>query len=96
MISAYTGLPTISGWFVHEWLWRGSSEVPQAKVAEITEIYTTPDADKAKIVLDKYKVKYVVIGSFERERYPELIEHKFEQIGKTVFSTGNTKIYQIN
>ena len=96
IISAYTGLPTISGWFVHEWLWRGSSEVPQAKVAEITEIYTTPDADKAKIVLDKYKVKYVVIGSFERERYPELIEHKFEQIGKTVFSTGNTKIYQIN
>ena len=40
VISAYTGLPTVSGWFVHEWLWRGDSSFPQARVSDITQIYT--------------------------------------------------------
>ena len=34
-ISAYTGLPTVAGWWVHEWLWRGSSEVVGLRIPDI-------------------------------------------------------------
>ena len=38
-ISMATGLPTIEGWLVHEWLWRGGYEAPAARVAEVEKIY---------------------------------------------------------
>ncbi|KKQ96617.1 MAG: YYY membrane protein [Candidatus Woesebacteria bacterium GW2011_GWB1_39_12] len=95
-ISSYTGLPTVSGWFVHEWLWRGTSEIPQARVADITQIYTSEDPVLTKNLLKKYNVSYVIIGSFEREKYSNLIEEKFTKLGQKVFSSPTTKIYQID
>lgn len=95
-ISSYTGFPTVSGWFVHEWLWRGSPEFPQKRVTDITEIYTSTDGLIAKKLLAKYNVKYVIIGDFEREKFPNLNEEKFAYISKVVFSSPTTKIYQIN
>ncbi len=94
-ISAYTGLPTISGWFVHEWLWRGTADFPQERVGEITEIYTSYDINKTLSLLRKYKVEYVIVGTFEREKFPDLYEQKFFQIGKVVFTSGTTKIYDV-
>lgn len=93
LISSYTGLPTVQGWFVHEWLWRGSAEEPQKRVNDITIIYETQNAQTAKTLLDKYLVRYVVVGAFERERFPALNEEKFLKIGKKVFSAGETAIY---
>ena len=95
LISAYTGLPTIQGWFVHEWLWRGSAQIPQERVGEIEVVYTSNNLEETKKILIKYKVKYVVLGKFEREKYPKLKEKKFDSLGTLVFSDGNTKIYQI-
>ena len=34
-VSAMTGLPTIMGWYVHEWLWRGNLSDLNAKIEEI-------------------------------------------------------------
>lgn len=95
VISSYTGLPTVSGWFVHEWLWRGESTFPQERVSEITEIYTSQDIQLTKSLLDKYKVKYVIVGDFEREKFPNINELKFNQLGKVVLTSGTTKIYEI-
>ena len=94
-ISAYTGFPTISGWFVHEWLWRGSSEVPQARVSDIVQIYTAESIPLTKSLLQKYKVEYVIVGDYEREKYSNLIEEKFQKLGKAVFTSPTTKIYEI-
>lgn len=96
IISSYTGIPTISGWYVHEWLWRGSPDFPQARVADITTIYQTEDAVLAKTILDKYFVKYVVVGTFERQKYQELDEEKFNEIASPVFQSGLTTIYKLN
>ena len=38
-VSMATGLPTIQGWLVHEWLWRGGYEVPAARAAEVDQVY---------------------------------------------------------
>ena len=96
MISAYTGLPTINGWYVHEWLWRGSSEFPQLRANDITQIYASSSIPETIRLLEKYNVEYVVIGRFEREKYLNIDENKFEQIGRLVFTSEDLKIYEIN
>ena len=96
VISAYTGLPTVSGWFVHEWLWRGDSTFPQKRVVDITEIYTNQDIDLTKTLLAKYKVEYVIVGNFEREKFPNLLLNKFHSLGKVVFESSNLKVFRID
>lgn len=96
VISSYTGLPTVSGWFVHEWLWRGEASVPQARVNDITQIYTSQNNEDTRNLLDKYDVKYVVIGEFEREKFPNLNIAKFQKLGELVFKSGNLEIFEIN
>ncbi len=95
-ISANTGLPTILGWTVHEWLWRGSYSIPEPRIVEVTNIYTSPDLNLTKKLLKKYNTQYVYVGQLEREKYPQLIESKFGKLGKVVFQDGNTRIYKLN
>ena len=95
VISSYTGIPTVSGWFVHEWLWRGTPDFPQLRVSDISNIYQTKDAGFAKSLLQKYKVNYVIIGDFERQRFPTLDEGKFSYIGFKAFQSGSTTVYRI-
>jgi uncharacterized membrane protein len=95
-VSANTGLPTVLGWTVHEWLWRGSYDIPSPRITEITTVYETTDVNTARELLDKYKVKYVFVGALEQQKYAALSEDKFNQIGKVVFQSGNTKIYQLS
>lgn len=97
-ISAYTGLPTVAGWWVHEWLWRGDSNVVGERIPDITSIYQSEDIKETKELLNRYKVSYVVISKLEKEKYPELNEEKFEQIGRLIFRSSNQlgAVYQIN
>ena len=65
-VSAYTGLPTIVGWPVHEWLWRGSYDEAGKRIPEVETLYQTLDLDAARKIIDKYQVEYIFVGSFER------------------------------
>jgi len=94
-ISMATGLPTIEGWLVHEWLWRGSFDEPGKRASEVQQIYETSDFQIAKQLLLKYSVRYVIVGKMEKDKYPNLNEEKFNQLGKMVFQQGSTKIYQV-
>lgn len=94
-ISANTGLPTVLGWTVHEWLWRGDYSVPSPRIAEVKNIYETKDLNLAKQLLKKYQAKYVFIGNLEYQKYPALDEQKFQKLGKLVFQKDKTKIYEI-
>ena len=80
----------------HEWLWRGSPEENQKRVEDVSTIYTTSSTTIAKMLLAKYSVSYVIVGSFERERFPTLYEEKFLKLGKKVFSSGQTSIYLLD
>lgn len=94
-VSSNTGLPTVLGWTVHEWLWRGSYSVPAPRIAQVQLLYTTRDLNVAKSLIKAYNVKYVFIGTLEYQKYPNLYEPKFAQLGKLVFHDGITKIYQL-
>jgi uncharacterized membrane protein len=95
-ISTNTGLPTVLGWTVHEWLWRGSYDVPAPRIADVQTMYNTTDLQTAKQLLNKYHVVYVYVGTLEYQKYPNLDEQKFNQLGHVVFQHGNTKIYKLN
>ncbi len=94
--SAFTGMPTIIGWPVHEWLWRGSYDVVAPRREEVRQIYESEDLDLTRSDLVRYGVRYVIVGQLEREKYQDLQEWKFGQLGEVVFQSGQTTIYKID
>ena len=88
-VSAYTGNPTVAGWWVHEWLWRGSSDVVGSRIPDIEALYQSEDIQLTKQLIDKYTIEYVVISEIEHEKYLELNEEKFKEIGVKVFESNN-------
>ncbi|NTU73310.1 hypothetical protein HGB07_04030 [Candidatus Roizmanbacteria bacterium] len=97
-ISAYTGLPTVAGWWVHEWLWRGSSDVVGKRVADITNLYESTDINQTRSLIEKYHIKYVVVSQMERAKYQNLNSTKFSLIGKLIFTSTNGfgALYQVD
>lgn len=94
-ISANTGLPTVLGWTVHEWLWRGSYDIPSARFPDITTLYETRNLEEAEEIIDKFEIKYVYVGGLENEKY-KVYEDKFSVLGKIVFSSEESTLYEIN
>jgi len=92
-VSANTGLPTVVGWPVHEWLWRGSYDEAGKRKSEVETIYTSSDLTEVRRLLQRYAVSYVMVGQLEKEAYPELNESNFQRLGKAIYSSGTTKIY---
>ena len=97
-ISAFTGLPTVAGWWVHEWLWRGSSNIVGKRIPEVVALYESNNINKTKSLINKYQIKYVVISRLERQKYPNLFEEKWSKIGKLILrsSNGFGALYQVN
>lgn len=94
-VSTHTGLPTVLGWRVHEWLWRGSFDEPGKRTADVETIYTSANKETTCDLMEKYNVDYIFVGALEREQYTSLKEQIFQQIGDSVFTSFNTSIYQI-
>jgi len=94
-VSTFTGMPTILGWRVHEWLWRGSFDIPGARTPEVEKIYIQPTNYEVQTILSKYKVKYIFVGDKEREAYPTLDETGLRNLGRVVFSSGNTFVVEL-
>jgi len=95
-ISMATGLPTVEGWIVHEWLWRGGYDQPSARAADVQKIYESTNLQEIQSLLKKYNVKYIFVGDKEVEKYPNLNTDNFDLIGaKVIYQSGKTKIYQL-
>ena len=88
-VSAMTGLPTVMGWYTHEWLWRNDTEELNARIAEINQIYTSSDRERVIELLRKYDVEYVFIGYYEREKYPNINEMLLKSLGTVVYRGTN-------
>ena len=98
-VSAMTGLPTIMGWYVHEWLWRGNLSDLNAKIEEIQEIYTSTDETRVKELLEEYNVSYIFVGSCERNKYgADMNNDLLKSLGEGVFQDSEypTYIVKIN
>lgn len=93
--SAFTGLPTIIGWPVHEWLWRGTYDIVAPRREEVRLIYESGNADEVAAILRRYQVRYIVVGALEREKFERLDEDQIRRFATPVYSRGQTVIYEV-
>lgn len=89
-ISSFTGFPTVLGWRVHEWLWRGGFEIPGQRTEEVRIMYEDPSSDEAKRLLRQYNVRYIFVGDKEREAYSLLNDSSLAELGTVVYHRGMT------
>ncbi|MBT4842648.1 MAG: hypothetical protein HON91_09440 [Anaerolineae bacterium] len=93
-ISTNSGLPTILGWPGHESQWRGGHEEIGSREGDVETIYTSPDWEITKALLDQYNVRYVVLSSLEKSTY-RVDERKLQRFLEPVFTQGDTIIYLV-
>ncbi|MBI2622749.1 MAG: hypothetical protein HYW64_01505, partial [Candidatus Levybacteria bacterium] len=94
-VSANTGLPTVLGWTVHEWLWRGTYDVPAPRIEEVKTLYEAKELNTTEQLIKKYNIELVFVGDLERQKYLNLNEQKFESLGEVVFQAYETRIYKL-
>ena len=93
-VSAMTGLPTVMGWYVHEWLWRNDVADLNEKSAEIESIYTSTDTQRVQELIKKYDISYIFVGSCEREKYGANLNNAgLESLGEIVYQDPNYETY---
>ncbi len=94
-VSAFTGLPTVLGWRVHEWLWRGGFDIPGQRTEEVRKMYEDPSSAVAQQLFRQYKVRFIFLGDKEREAYKNLDEAQLISLGKVVFNSGDSYIIEL-
>jgi YYY domain-containing protein len=104
--SIYTGLPSVVGWQWHEQQQRVnfSGQVIQRGV-DVDNFYNTTDINYAVNFLNKYNVRYIIIGQLELGKYTPAAPAvpsgllKFEQFDgifwNEVYRDGQTVIYEV-
>lgn len=93
--SAFTGLPAVIGWPVHEWLWRGTYDVVAPRREEVRVIYESDDDDATTEIIQKYGVQYIIVGGMERAKFADIKFEKLDRLAEVVFSQGELQIYKI-
>ncbi len=99
--SIYTGLPGVVGWEWHQQQQR--AVVPGVwvtdRILEIDDFYLTEDWNQASNFLQKYNVRYIIVGQQERGHYPGPGLEKFENangiLWNEVYRDEMTVIYQV-
>jgi len=95
-ISTNAGRPAVLGWPVHEQLWRGSDPVVWQRRDDVNRVYEAKSAADARTVLDRYRVRWLVVGRFERERYPALDAGLLASLGRVAFRSGDTFVVDLD
>ena len=95
LISRSSGVPTIINWPGHELQWRGPLDAIGERQTDVATIYSTPDAEEARILLDKYNVEYVYVGPRERADGDGAGLEKFSEFMDVAFQQGDVTIYKI-
>jgi uncharacterized membrane protein len=100
----YTGLPGVVGWNFHQRQQRAfNSTWVEARVAEIGSFYSIMDVEEARDFLERYDVRYIIVGQLERAAYKSEDFgnglSKFEEYDGTywnaVYRDGRTVIYEV-
>ena len=91
-----TGFPTIIGWAVHEWLWRGTYDVVAPRREEVRIVYESGNSVQIQEILRKYDISYIIVGTLEREKFLNLNTDIFSMFSTVVFSQGETALYKVN
>ncbi|MEA2296570.1 MAG: hypothetical protein QOE86_4209 [Solirubrobacteraceae bacterium] len=88
-ISTYTGRPAVIGWQGHEIQW---SHDLGTRAQDVEAMYKGSDPAAVKALLDRYRVRYAVIGPLERTTYGSAAA--LASLGRKVFDRAGTAVYR--
>lgn len=94
-VSAFSGVPTVVGWRVHEWLWRGGYDEVGKRDEEVRKFYEEGSPAEAVAFTKKYNLGWIVVSGREREKYKNLDEQKIKSLGEVVFSEMSVYLIKI-
>ncbi|HEU4758749.1 MAG TPA: DUF2298 domain-containing protein [Dehalococcoidia bacterium] len=94
-VSARTGLQTLLSWPGHEERWRGSRAAFAGRAEAVETFYKTTDVNQAKAILAEYRVEYVYVGRFERDKYGEGGLGKLDGFLEVLYRKDNVTIYRV-
>ena len=95
MISTFSGRPTVLGWTGHEHQWRGDYSLINSRNKDVIKIYTSENLEVISNLLNKYDVKYIIIGEKEILDYQVANILILEQLGDVVFNEKGNKIIKL-
>ena len=92
-IATLTGMPTVLGWDNHEGQWRDPA-LQGSRRQDIETLYSTPDWISTQDIINRYNIRYIVVGNLERNTY-RVNEEKFNNFLKPIFQQGTITIYEV-
>lgn len=95
-VSALSGIPTLLGWPNHERQWRGNTydRTAGTRLDDIARLYNTTDWNEVQNIVKKYDIRYIFVGSTERQQFTEPGGiSKFEPLAP-VCRSGNSAVYE--
>lgn len=94
-VSVFSGVPTVVGWRVHEWLWRGGYEEVGKRADDVRKFYeTTEDTERLNLV-NKYNIGYVLVSDRERQAY-KVNDQGILVLAVVVYEGNGVRLYRIN
>jgi YYY domain-containing protein len=101
-VSIYTGLPAVVGWRWHQVQQRIMlpAQTVEWRRSDVNQCYNTPGISYAQEILDRYGVRYVYVGEYERAYYDPVGLAKFDRMAaqgllRTVYDAQGVKIYEV-
>ncbi len=93
-VASFTGLPSPLNWPGHELQWRGSSDPQTGRAEDVAALYRAPDASAAEAIIERYGVRYVVLGPRERDTYRvDTLDHLAPALSEA-FSHDDVQVYE--
>jgi uncharacterized membrane protein len=81
---------------VHEQLWRSSDPVVWTRRDDIKRIYEAKTPEDARAVIARYGPRWLIVGRYERERYPGLDPALLAGLGRVAFRSGETFVVDLD
>lgn len=94
-IAALAACPVPLGWDGHQQVWRGADVNTAVRRADVDALYTTTDPAVRQALLDRYGIRWVVIGEVERQRYEASRLALWDSFYVAAFAHGDTRVYDV-
>ena len=94
-MSTYSGAATVLGWVGHELQWRGPLAELGARQGDLGLLYRDADVGAIQSILNRYAVRFVVVGEVERRSYGDQVTTRFEGVLPVAFRAGTVTIYKV-
>jgi YYY domain-containing protein len=92
-MSSLTGIPAVVAWPGHEMQWGRPTGFQRRDLVD--ELYATVDRRRAYELLAQFGVRFVIVGSLERVRYPAPGLEKFDELAGRAYERDGTIVYDV-